>query len=141
MIFPDFSLSYVEDLQNYMLRIIAQLGLVILHKRWIIWCSLSANQFLLCACFQALKLQSVYYASELPRELVKVFTEDPGYHLFIGSWHVGSTRLNLQGQCNHNAEWDAPPSIGAMTQARGRSQRIGQLLAVENFKLSVPGSF
>jgi hypothetical protein len=28
-----------------------------------------------------------------------------------------------------------------MTQARGRSQRIGQLLAVENFELSVPGSF
>jgi hypothetical protein len=34
-----------------------------------------------------------------------------------------------------------PPSIGAMNQARGRSRRIGQHLAVENLELSVPGSF
>jgi hypothetical protein len=61
--------------------------------------------------------------------------------LFIGSGHVGSTGLNLQGQCNHNVEWDAPLSIGAMTQARGRSRRIGQLLAVGNLELSVPNSF
>ena len=126
------------------LRIVAEL--VILHKKkWIIWCSLPANQLLLYACFQALKLPSVCYTSELSREergeLVKAFTEDPEQRLFIGSWYVGSTGLNLQSQCNHNAEWDAPPSIGAMTQARGRSRRIGQLLAVENFELSVPSSF
>jgi hypothetical protein len=68
-------------------------------------------------------------------------TEYPEKRVFIGSWHVGSTGLNLQKQCNHSVEWDAPPSIGAMIQARSRSRRIGQSLAVENLEVMVENSF
>lgn len=73
------------------LRIIAEL--VILHKKkWIIWCSLPANQLLLYACFQALNIWSACYTSELSREqrgdLVKAFTEDMNCRVFIGSWNI-----------------------------------------------------
>jgi hypothetical protein len=68
---------------------------------------------------------------------VKAFTEDRKCYIFIGSWHIGSTGLNLQTQCNHNAEWDAPPSIGAMRQARGRVRRIRQPLAIEYQSTSI----
>jgi SNF2 family DNA or RNA helicase len=84
---------------------------------------------------------SVCYISELSRvergELVTGFIEDPKCYILIESWHIGSTGLNLQTQCNHNLEWDAPPSIGAMRQARGRVRRIRQPLAIEYQSTSI----
>lgn len=60
--------------------------------------------------------------------------------VFIGSYFVGSTGLNLQAMCDHTVEFDSPPTSSARTQARGRVRRIGQRYNVENFKLSVPNS-
>jgi hypothetical protein len=118
----------------------------VVHKKKIaIWYLLPANQLLLYACFSALRIDTACYTSELSRHeranFVKAFTENPDCRIFIGSWYVGSTGLNLQRQCNHNVEFDSPPNIGAMTQARRRSRRIGQHFAVENFELSVENSF
>nr|KIN05539.1 hypothetical protein OIDMADRAFT_23938 [Oidiodendron maius Zn] len=126
------------------LRILAEL-VVLQKKKVIFWCSLPANQLLIHACCELLNIWSGCYSSELTREernaVVHAFTEDPEKRVFIGSWHVGSTGLNLQKQCYHCIEWDAPPSIGAMIQARGRSRRIGQPLAVENLEVTVENSF
>ncbi|KAH6675641.1 hypothetical protein B0J14DRAFT_586955 [Halenospora varia] len=42
---------------------------------------------------------------------------------------------------NHNCQLDAAPSPGALAQGLGRTVRVGQLLAVEDFQFDVPNSF
>jgi SNF2 family DNA or RNA helicase len=76
-------------------------------------------------------------------DLVRKFCTSADTRVFIGSYYVGSTGLNLQQMCNqlHTAEFDAPPTTGARIQARGRLWRIAQRLPIEKFELSVPNSF
>jgi SNF2 family DNA or RNA helicase len=126
------------------LRLISEI--VILGARKVtIWCALPASQLLIYACLQALQIKTVCYTSDLTTtersELVDRFCRSADTRVFIGSYFVGSTGLNLQAMCNHTVEFDSPPTSGARTQARGRVRRIGQRYNVENFELSVPNSF
>ena len=126
------------------LRLISEI-VILGNRKLTIWCALPASQLLIYACLQALGINAVCYTSELTTQerahLVQQFCISADTRVFIGSYFVGSTGLNLQAMCNHTVEFDAPPTIGARVQARGRVRRIGQRCDVENFELSVPNSF
>lgn len=60
---------------------------------------LPANQLLIHASFELLNIWPGCHSSELARDgrnaVVHALTIDPEKRVFIGSWHVGSTGLNL----------------------------------------------
>lgn len=126
------------------LRIIADL-IVLQGRKLVIWCAVPANQLLLQGCLSLLGIGNVCYSSELDRKArtssVKAFTEDIKCKVFLGSWYVGSTGLNLQAQANHALEFDHPWSMGVQVQGRGRLRRMAQLYDVENFELYCANSF
>lgn len=128
-----------------LLRMVAEL--VILHeKKLIIWCSLPATQIFVDITLRALHIPTACYTSELDfdqrNKLVAEFTTtNAGAQVFIGSYYIGSTGLNLQYYCHHSGMFDAPPNEGSKKQALGRSRRIGQAFTVENFEFSVINSF
>lgn len=126
------------------LRLISEV-VILAGRKITIWCALPATQLLLYACLYALGISTVCYTSELNTEErdshVHQFCTNPQTKVFIGSYFVGSTGLNLQQMCNHTAEFDSPPTLGARIQAQGRLRRIGQRYAIENFELLVLNSF
>ena len=130
---------------RHTLRIIAEL-VILIKRKLVIWCSIPANQLLLYACLQALKVDTATYTSKLSQAertgLVNSFVNEPqASHVFIGGFNVGSVGSNLQLLCNHCLDFDAAPNKGAQDQAIGRLRRLNQLLSVERFELSVEGSF
>ncbi|OBT60605.1 hypothetical protein VE03_10039 [Pseudogymnoascus sp. 23342-1-I1] len=122
-------------------------SLVILgNKKVGIWCSLPANQVILCACFRALNINAAVYTADLNTDereaLVRRFTTSvDNCSIFIGSFSVGSIGLNLQALCHHSIDFDSPANDGQGKQTIGRFRRIGQENHIERFELSVKSSF
>lgn len=90
---------------------------ILANRKLTIWCSLPATQLLIYACLQALRIGAACFTSELTTaersDLLRKFCTSADRRVFIGSYYVGSTGLNLQQICNHTAEFDAPPTTGA----------------------------
>jgi len=130
---------------RHTLRIVGEL-VVLMKRKVVIWCAIPANQLLLHACLQALRISNACYSSELSHsersELVNAFTtQQNSCHVFVGGFNVGSVELNLQTLCNHCIEFDSPPNKGIQDQAIGRLRRLNQPYTVEKFELSVEQSF
>lgn len=128
-----------------LLQIISSLVLLS-HRKVTIWCSLPANQVLIGACLQVLRIDSAIYTADLTsserQDLVWKFTQDPkGCRVWVGSYAVGSVGLNLQAMCNHSINFDSPLNDGQAKQAIGRIRRLKQPLTVEQFELSVDNTF
>lgn len=127
-----------------LVRVIAEL--VILQKKVIIFCSLPAVQVLIYAVLQVLKVSCALYTSNLSTEQrhyqVQRFTKDPNDAMvFIASYFVGSTGLNLHHLCHHVILFDSAHNQGALEQALGRALRIGQTELVEVFEVNNTNSF
>jgi hypothetical protein len=130
---------------RHILRILAEL-VVLMRRKVVIWCGLPANQLLLLACCQALRIDCVCYTSELSHsersELVNAFVnQTQSAYVFIGGFNVGSVSLNLQALCNHAIDFDSAPNKGIQDQATGRLRRLNQPYTVERFEVSVEKSF
>jgi hypothetical protein len=130
---------------RHTLRIVAEV--VVLKKRkLLIWASLPANQLLLYACMQALKIDAICYTSELDRDqrekAVGEFTKNPNSAMvFIGGFFVGAAGLNLQGLCSIMIFFDSAPNKGIADQAVARLRRLNQQSTVMKLELSVEGAF
>lgn len=121
--------------------------LVILRgKKLIVWCSLPDSQSLVLAVCHALGVNACMFSSELsPKDrddMVYAWNTDPELMVFIGSYYVGSTGLNLQeSQCCHCLLFDAAISSHLITQAIGRIRRNDQENRVQVFELFCEGTF
>lgn len=74
--------------------------------------------------------------------MVYAWNTDPELMVFIGSYYVGSTGLNLQeSQCCHCLLFDAAISSHLITQAIGRIRRNDQENRVQVFELFCEGTF
>jgi SNF2 family DNA or RNA helicase len=108
-----------------------------------IWCSFPGTQILLEGCARVLEIPSACYTAELNKDerdnLVRKFTTDSNdCFLFIGSFYVGSIRLNLQKLSHHIIDYDAPPNRGLRDQTQGRNSSYGWTLTRPPKRCSAP---
>lgn len=128
-----------------MMRVISEL-VILQQKKLIVFCSIPANQLLVYAVLQALRVSALLYTSNLSIEdraaAVLKFTQKPNEAMvFIASYFVGSTGLNLYPLCYHILLFDSAHNEGAQRQALGRAQRIGQTETVEVFEINNVNTF